>query len=118
MALMSAKFYDQNVEMITFSGGGYVDGRYTGGVQTTTPILASVQPLSDRDRDRLPEGFRASEAITLYIEDVEVPVIHNNEATTQDAAKFIYKGNHYAMVSSRYYSHAFRYYKVVAVLED
>lgn len=43
-----------------------VNGRRSAPVTTTFEIIASVQPASGRDTDRLPEGLRSREAMTVY----------------------------------------------------
>lgn len=40
------------------AAGGYVDGYWIDGTTTTTPIKASIQPLSSKEYANLPEGIR------------------------------------------------------------
>lgn len=48
------------------SGGGYVDGIWQPGDETTITVKASVQPTSPDDMELLPEGRRDRQAFTLY----------------------------------------------------
>lgn len=48
------------------SAGAYVEGRYTPGSTTTFNVVASIQPLSGRDLQTLPEGQHASETRAVY----------------------------------------------------
>lgn len=41
-------------------------GRVSAGTSSTFSITASVQPVSGREIDRLPEGLRAREVLALY----------------------------------------------------
>jgi hypothetical protein len=43
-----------------------VDGRQVAASVTTFDILASVQPMGGRDLQRLPEGLRAAERLSVY----------------------------------------------------
>lgn len=40
------------------TAGGYVDGYYVPGATTTATIKASIQPLSAKEYQNLPEGIR------------------------------------------------------------
>jgi hypothetical protein len=46
--------------------GVYTNGRYTPGATTTFPIVASIQPVTGRDLQLLPEGQHASESRIVY----------------------------------------------------
>jgi len=43
------------------------DGLWIDGTQTGTTLKGSIQPSTDKERLQLPEGERAMEAITVYI---------------------------------------------------
>ena len=45
---------------------GLASGRRVAGVTTSFSIVASVQPASGRQMDRLPEGLREREGMTLW----------------------------------------------------
>jgi hypothetical protein len=64
MALLGQKALTrERAEAPTWSAG-----RATKGSTTTTPFVASVQPLRGRDRVVLPEGVRHSDGRKLYHE--------------------------------------------------
>jgi hypothetical protein len=48
------------------SPGTYVQGRYTPGTESTFTVVASVQPVTGRDLQDLPEGQYANEVKKLY----------------------------------------------------
>ena len=50
----------------TAAGSWGTDGRYNPGGTTDTDITASVQPLSGRDRQKLPEGDRTRHGKKVY----------------------------------------------------
>jgi hypothetical protein len=49
-----------------FSTGVYTDGRYTPAVPTLFTIAASVQPLSSKQLEMLPEGQRSNQNRMLW----------------------------------------------------
>jgi hypothetical protein len=49
-----------------YAAGSYVDGRWVEGVGSTFTIKASVQPLSDREMQLLPEARRNTETYNLF----------------------------------------------------
>lgn len=44
----------------------YVDGRRVAGAYTDSPVVGSLQPLRERDRQVLPEGIRNSDLRKIY----------------------------------------------------
>lgn len=49
------------------AAGSYdVRGQYVAGAETTLDIVASIQPVSARERELLPEGTRLREMFKLY----------------------------------------------------
>jgi len=52
-----------------YGAGSYVDGYWVDGVATTADIVASVQPMSGRDREVLEEGVRTRDGRKLYVAD-------------------------------------------------
>lgn len=65
---MRARFR-KSVTVTRQAAGAYVDGVWTPGGDATLTIQASVQPSSDQDMQRLPEGRRITGAVTLYTND-------------------------------------------------
>ena len=52
---------------VTRTGGGsFANGVYTAGSTSTFDITASIQPLSGRDLQSLPEGQHANETRVVY----------------------------------------------------
>jgi hypothetical protein len=49
-----------------YAADTYVDGRVVRGATTDTPVVGSLQPLQERDRQVLPEGLRSSDLRKLY----------------------------------------------------
>jgi len=47
------------------------EGLWIDGTPTEIPLKGSIQPSTDRERLQLPEGERAMEAITVYIETTD-----------------------------------------------
>jgi hypothetical protein len=58
--------FTQAVTVNRVAPGSYVDGLWVDGANSATAISAAVQPLSDRDRQALPEGIRTMELLKLY----------------------------------------------------
>ena len=51
------------------------DGLWIDGIQTSTTLKGSIQPSTDKERLQLPEGERAMEAITVYINTTDKDAI-------------------------------------------
>lgn len=50
-----------------YEAGEYVKGRWVaGGTYTETSIIASIQPVTGKERELLPEGERTKEVIRIY----------------------------------------------------
>lgn len=49
-----------------FGGGDYVEGAYVAGETETLTIEASVQPASGKELQRLPEGERTSDYLSVW----------------------------------------------------
>lgn len=53
--------------MRRYDAGTYDKGRWVPGTSyTETEIIASIQPLSGRERELLPEGERTKEVVRVY----------------------------------------------------
>lgn len=97
------------------TGDAYVDGIYVEGSESQTNIVASVQRLSEQERQLLPEGFRASESIKIFTEYDPIQVIDNDLANPQDSAEFLYQGKRYVMLGWEKWGYLIPYWKVTAV---
>lgn len=97
--------FTETIELITRTGDAYVGGRYVAGTETTSAsIRASVQPCSDREIERLPEGERAKERLKVYLDhSVVVQLLQNNVDPTQDSSVVVYRGVRYSVVASKEY---------------
>lgn len=94
------------------------DGRPVKGTEQSLIINASVQRLSMRERQLLPEGFRAMESYKLYSETALVQLIENDVDPLIDAAEFEYKGKRYAMVASEHWDYLLPHWKVTMVAKQ
>jgi hypothetical protein len=110
--------FTETIQMITKSGGSYVDGRFVAGSETSTTIIASVQRLSMRDRELLPEGFRASETLKIYTEIQNIDLIENDVSPIEEACEFEYKGKRYAILASERWDYLIPHWKVTVVAKD
>ena len=61
----------QSLDGIRFTGGDRTNGKWVNGSTTPLEIKASVQPLSAKEMQALPEGRRATgQAYRLYTNDI------------------------------------------------
>jgi len=77
--------------------GSYISGVWVPGTDSTFTIMASVQPLSDKDLVNLPEGRRASDVIKLYTDTVLLTVEDKGE--NQQPDKIEWRGFDYEISS-------------------
>ena len=75
------------------------------------PILASVQPMSDRDMMRLPEGFRTEGAIKLYTEE-RLRTVEVSDCRMADT--FEWQGVPYEVKQVHAWNELGNFYKVIA----
>ena len=102
--------------MISRSGDVYgPDGRPLDGVETSVPIVASVQRLSMRERQLLPEGFRARETLKIYTEVSQIQLIENQVDPLIDGASFEYKGKRYDTLASERWDYLIPHFKITVV---
>lgn len=59
-------FATDTITIKRYSGGQYIKGIWTEGVETTTTAKASVQPVSGNELMLLPEGRRNSESVKIF----------------------------------------------------
>lgn len=110
--------YTETITMFSKSGGAYVNGRFVEGTETSQSIIASVQRLTMRERQLLPEGFRASETLKIYTEISSIDLIENDVTPIEEAAEFEYKGKRYAMLSSEKWDYLVPHWKITVVAKD
>ena len=96
------------------AAGGYVNGVYVEGAETTITIQASVQPVSGQDLVAIPEGRRASDMVKVYTsEDL---FGQGDAGTGQSPDRLVYRGKEYEIYTKEpnqmgVVSH-FKYYAV------
>lgn len=110
--------FTQPITMYYRTGDSYVDGRPVLGTEASTTILASVQRLTMRERELLPEGFRASESYKLYTETDVVQIIDNNVSPLIDAAEFEYRGKRFSMLASDEWDYLIPHFKITMVAKQ
>ena len=66
-----------------FAVGTYTDGVWTQGSSSTLNFTASVQPLSGKDKESLPEGFREKAGYKLYT-DTEMKTVDEKNGISAD----------------------------------
>jgi hypothetical protein len=75
MSLDMAGHIDSTFESVSatrtsYTGGGYVDGKWVEGSSVDTPHAVNIQPLSDKERRTLQEaGERVVDARKVYVND-------------------------------------------------
>ena len=80
------------------AGSVGTDGRTTRGALTATTIYASVQPVTGRQLERLPEGLRQSVKLMAYTETE----LRTADQLTQTAAdELIYGGETYQVADAK-----------------
>ena len=79
------------------TGGGYVDGLYVKGGQSTFKTICSVQQPSPKELQNLPEGERDKD-IRKFIS--KKPVFTTNDRDGDIADSIRYKGNNYKIISA------------------
>jgi len=70
------------------SGSRGTDGRWTKGAATDTSISMGVQPLSDRELQRLPEGERQSQQLKGYT-TADVRTVDDKASPQVDADRIV-----------------------------
>jgi hypothetical protein len=93
------------------NAGTYVDGVFVPGSTSTLSIAASVQPVSGRELQRLPEGLRTRELLSLFTVDallVEAPGVRPDIITIRSETwqverveRFAELGNYYHVIVSK-----------------
>lgn len=107
--------YTETISMFSKSGGSYVDGRFVEGTEVENAIVASVQRLTMRERQLLPEGFRARETLKIYTEIENIDLIQNDQIPIEEAAEFVFNGKRYSMLASEVWTYLIPHWKVTVV---
>lgn len=69
------------------SPGSYVDGEWVAGAESALSIVASIQPITGKEREDLPEGYRTARTCKLFTRDV-LQVLSVENATPGDIVEF------------------------------
>jgi hypothetical protein len=91
--------------------GTYVAGVFTPAATSTVSVIASVQPMTGRDLQRLPDGLRAMELLVVFSVDelkVAAPGVRPDVLAIDDATwqvetveRFNVLGNYYRSIVSK-----------------
>lgn len=92
-------------------GGLDAAGRELPRTEVTTPLIASVQPASGEDLQRLPEGVSATDLLTVF---TRTPLITADTTTGRDADVIVVGGEEYEVVSVEGWADSGGYYKATA----
>lgn len=100
--MIGVQTFTEQIQIETRTGDAYVDGRYVKGTPVVSSSLrASVQPMKGYEIERLPEGFRSRELLTIYVEiGADVQLLENNAEPIQDSSVIIYNNKRYALLKS------------------
>lgn len=89
----------------------YVDGRLQASTDTVFEILASVQPATGRDLQRLPEGMRTAETRVIYTtselltqgasQDPDIIAIEGFAYEVQTVEQWVQVGNYYKALAQK-----------------
>lgn len=72
--------FRKEVAVISKTEGAYVNGFWIEGSEVTTTIKASVQPISGKDVELLPEGKRLNESFKLFTDsELKVSIEGTNQ---------------------------------------
>jgi len=110
--------FTETITMFYRTGDSYVDGYFVPGVEASEDIIASVQRLQMRERQLLPEGYRASETLKIYTEVAQIQTIQNDVDPLIDSAEFEYKGKRYTSLASERWDYLIPHYKITVVATD
>lgn len=96
--------------------GGYTNGVYVEGAESTITIQASVQPVSGQDLVAIPEGRRASDMVKIYTDS---DLFGQGDAGTgQSPDRLVYRGKEYEIYTKDVnQSDVIPHYKMFAVKE-
>jgi len=112
--------FSRSFTLTQYATGSRVGGLWVAGTPTVSSLTGSIQPSTDKERLQLPEGERASEAITVYIETIGKDTISPIKVGTAqtDSDIITVDGLNYAVrVSTPWFD--FGHLQVIAVrLED
>lgn len=77
------------------AAGEYIDGIWYDGGWTEATITASVQPASGTDLERLPEGLRTTDIVTVFTSDA---LRVANETSGYKSDRVVFQGEEYEVI--------------------
>lgn len=91
------------------------DGQYVDGVNQDIYIMATVQPLNEKETQALPEGNRTTATVKVYT-DTRLFAERQADGVNQNKADYLeYQGNKWKIIAcSSYQSGLISHYKAIA----
>jgi hypothetical protein len=107
-------FKNATVSVIKGSAGTYTKGRFTAGATTTVTQTVSIQPMSGKERQLLPEDIRTKNTVKIYSRE---QLKTTDVAGKVSADKVVYKGVTYEVAVSEDWQEHGEFYKAICVAE-
>ena len=96
--------------------GRFVEGEYLPGPKIVTTLTGSLQPLSPRDLQVLPEGYRVKQGYKLYT-DLKLNTVRESGSKLADRVT-AYGETFVVMSTERWNGTDLPYYKALLLLEN
>lgn len=93
--------------------GGYIDGVAIESLPTALAIVASIQPADGKALQRLPDGLRTREVVTVW---TSTPLLTETDTYAPDQVE--YKGAWYQIEHVRDFSDSGNFFEATAVKVD
>ncbi len=90
------RMFTVSADVLRSAQGGFIDGIWQRGEDTTISIRASLQPLSDRAYAALPQGVKDRENLAIFTRTALV-----GSATEKEADIVLYRGDRWRVISAR-----------------
>lgn len=91
--MISSEFFRKPCQIIRKSEGGYTDGKWVVGEETTIDIIASVQPLSKQQIQLFSEGRSSTEMYAVFT-NFELQTVKEDNPDV-----FLCRGNRYEVLT-------------------
>lgn len=95
-----------------YVAGAYTNGRWAAGTATQSTIVASIQPVTSSELERLPEGLRTKGVRKVY---TEIPLQTANEKTGIAADRIIYDSEDWEVQEIDAHVLGIRHFKAICV---
>ena len=102
------------VTRVRHQPGTYVKGRWQEGAESETVITASVQPVTGRELQMLPQTFMSRETVKVYSKD---ELFQGSRESGRSPDSIVWQGKRYEVNIVEDWSAHGSYYKAFAVLE-